>query len=561
MKRTFLYIILLGSALVSACRRDFLAPDFSISTAYSQETVFSTSLEAQKVLNNCYSYMMPFSAYRMRYGLAPARTGSALPASYTDEAANGTTTAQSWSVTNGSFNQFFNPDNMWETCYQGIRRCNMFLENIDRVKDGDPPIVDRWKYEARFLRAFYYFELFRRYGGVPLVKKTLSVDGVLNNDLSQYYLPRNTVAEVVDYISKELDTAATGLPAIYASADMGRITRQTALGYKGRLLLYYASELHNPGNADPGRWRIAADACRTAIDTAEKSGTHKLHTNYQRMFLNDSRSNKEVLLFIYESIGSAYDLREGHPSAGRYGGTNPTLNLVDKYEMKANGKPITDPTSGYNPNKPFEGRDPRLTMSVVQPLESWFGVAFRPWFGPGGLDGRSVYGAKPNDGSWTSMLVKKFVDVGEGTNRNWALMRLAELYLNYAEAENEASGPVADVHKYVNLVRGREGVKMPALPAGISKDSMRARIRNERSVELAFEEHRGFDARRWKIAEATFGGATWGWRTFFNPQTNELTYTRYNFQNRIYKKHWDLYPIPQNEIEKSKGSLVQNPGY
>ncbi len=560
MKKLTLYILLLGGLFTGACRRDFLAPDFSISTSYTEELVFTSAVEAQKVLNNCYAYLQPFSAYRMRYGLAPARSGSALPASYTDEAANGTTTAQSWSVTNGSFNQFFNPDNMWETCYQGIRRCNMFLENIDRVQDGDPPIVARWKHEVRFLRAFYYFELFRRYGGVPLVKKALSVQGVLNNDLSEYYIPRATVDEVVDFISKELDTAAVGLPTVYGSGDLGRITKQTALGYKGRLLLYYASELHNPGNANPQRWRAAADACRTAIDTAEGTGGHKLHTNYQRMFLNDSRTNKETLLFIYESIGSAYDLREGHPSAGRYGGTNPTLNLVDKYEMK-NGKSISDPTSGYDPQQPFKDRDPRLGMSVVQPLESWFGVQFRPWYGPGGLDGRSVYGAKPNDGSWTSMLVKKFVDVGEGANRNWTLMRLGELYLNYAEAENEAAGPVAAVYKYMNLIRARTGVAMPALPAGISKDSMRTRIRNERSVELAFEEHRGFDARRWKIAEQTFGGATWGWRTFYNAQTGALSYTRYNFQNRIYKKHWNLYPIPQTEIERSKGSLVQNPGY
>jgi hypothetical protein len=160
------------------------------------------------------------------------------------------------------------------------------------------------------------------------------------------------------------------------------------------------------------------------------------------------------------------------------------------------------------------------------------------------------------------MVFKKFMDPGAAANRNWPLIRLAELYLNYAEALTEANTTTqAAAFAAVNTVRARVGVAMPAIANTISKDSLVKRIRNERGVELAFEEHRNFDARRWRTAAKDFSGNMWGFRVLYDDATKKYSFPRYAFQVRKYLPHWDLYPIPQTEIDKSKGKLVQNPGY
>lgn len=555
--KTRLIILGLLLSLLVSCKRDFLASDFAVSTAYSQTIVFSTWLEAQKVLTHCYSFLPNYSGLSFRTGAA--RSGTAHPASYTDEATNSFLKALSWNVTGGNFSSQFNPDDIWSVSYQAIRRCNVFLENIDKVTDIDPATILRSKNEVRMLRAFYYFELFKRYGGVPLLKNSLDVGGILTGNLDVYNIPRSTTQATVDFIISDLDSAIKYLPAVQPTADLGRATKLAAMGYKGRLLLYYASPLHNTSN-DLSRWQAASVASKLAIDSAIAKGA-VLNSSYINLFTSNSRTSKEIIWLVCQNLGgsgNSYDLYERPVTAGGACGTNPTVNHIDKYEM-INGMPISDPS--YNPNNPFANRDPRLGFSVVKPGEVWFGKPFAPWWGPGGTDGRSQFAEKPADGSWTGMILKKFVDQGQAANRNWPLMRLAELYLNYAEALNEFSGPQADAFTFLNKNRLRTGVAMPLIPNTLSKDSLRKRIRNERAVELAFEEHRNFDARRWKTAKDEFGGVTWGFRVSFDPVANTFSYPKYSFQNRVYKSHWDFYPIPQGEIDKSKGILLQNPGY
>lgn len=554
---SMMMMIILGTS----CKKDFLASDFSVSSSYTQATVFSTWAEAEKVLGNAYYHLGYFSAFNMRTSTAPYRGGgTSYLAAYCDEATNSFIWTGSWNVTNGTFNQYYNPDDCWSICYQAIRRCNMFLENIDKVTDIDAATILKAKMEARGLRAFFYFELFKRYGGVPLVKNVMSTSGVLTGNLDEYNLPRTTSAETFKYIKDELDTVTNlaPVPTPTATATVGRMNRAVSAALRGRLLLYYASPLHNP-TKDNARWQDAAVATKQALDTALKYGS-VLATNYQTLFTTASRTATEIIFFVFQNCGCSLNTYENMPQLN-YGGTNPTLNHIDKYEM-INGKPISDPTSGYSTADPYLNRDPRLGLSVVKPGETFINTVYSPWWGPGGFDSRSTWSRKQSDGSWTGMVIKKFIDPANGSNRNWPLIRLAELYLNYAEALTEANTTTqAAAFAAVNTVRARTGVAMPAIPATISRDSLITRIRNERAVELAFEEHRNFDARRWRTAAKDFSGDTWGFRVLIDPATKTLSYPRYVFQVRKYLPHWDLYPIPQSEIDKSKGVLVQNPGY
>lgn len=554
------FIGLMGIILLNAsCTKDFLAPDFSVSSAFTQDAVFKTWVEAEKVLGAAYGYLQNYSGFNMRVG--SNRSGTSYLAAYTDEATNSFIWTGSWNVTNGTFNQYYNPDDVWNVSYQGIRRCNMYLENIDKVTDIDAATILRTKMEARGLRAFYYFELFKRYGGVPLVTNVMSTAGVLSGNTDDYNQPRKTVDETVQFIKNELDTVTKYLPppTPASAASVGRMNRAISVALKGRLMLYYASPLHNPAKLT-ARWQDAALANKQAIDTATKYGA-ALFNNYQTLFTSASRSASEIIWFVFQNCGCSLDTYEGMPSLA-YGGTNPTLNHIDKYEMRTTGKAIYDAGSGYDPTNPYLNRDPRLGLSVIQAGELFRGFNYAPWWGPGGADSRSTYSKKISDGSWTGMVFKKFMDPGAAANRNWPLIRLAELYLNYAEALTEGNPTTqAAAFAAVNTVRARAGVAMPAIAISISKDSLVKRIRNERDVELAFEEHRNFDARRWKTAAKDFAGNMWGFRVLYDDTTKKYSFPRYAFQVRKYLPHWDLYPIPQAEIDKSKGKLVQNPGY
>lgn len=195
--------------------------------------------------------------------------------------------------------------------------------------------------------------------------------------------------------------------------------------------------------------------------------------------------------------------RNGPNGYGGWGGNAPTQNLVDTYEMM-DGQPITNPGSGYNPQNPYANRDPRLAATVLYNGAPYRGRAVET-FRPGGLD--SPDGPESFNTSPTGYYLRKFInearDLGASSSSQapWIYFRLGEVLLNYAEAQNEAAGPDASVYRAINQVRAR--VSMPALPTVLTQAQMRERIRRERQVELAYEEHRYYDVRRWKIANTT----------------------------------------------------------
>jgi hypothetical protein len=227
--------------------------------------------------------------------------------------------------------------------------------------------------------------------------------------------------------------------------------------------------------------------------------------------------------------------------------------------MRTSGKPITDPTSGYDPNNPYNNRDPRLDLFIIRNNSTFKGRAVETFEG-----GRDNLPTNLNS-TKTGYYMQKFTiqtafwGVGAAINvrRPWVIFRYAEVLLNYAEALNEAQGPVADVYSSVNQIRARVG--MPALPAGLSKDQMRERIQRERQVELCFEDHRFYDVRRWKLGEQLFNRTVSGMK--ITKTGTAFTYTRFSVENRIFNEKMYRFPIPQAELNRAPKNLKQNAGW
>ncbi|MFD0794489.1 RagB/SusD family nutrient uptake outer membrane protein [Mucilaginibacter litoreus] len=530
----------------------------------------------------------------------------------------------------GSWSTNDNPLGNWSGKYQDIRRANIFIERIDNV----PIPLDResyyaiwkprYKAEARFLRAQFYFELFKRYGAVPLLTSAKDVDP---DNLEDTQVARNSVDEVVNFITSECDAAADVLPLTQDGPQTGRITKGAALALKARTLLYAASPLFNgnplysgiknkDGKAlfntsyDKEKWKRAADAAKEVIDL----GIYSLYNpfpdnpvqNYAAQFY--TRDYTETIL--PRIMGNSTDidgnyLPNGSPFKGN-GKLTPLQQLVNAYEMK-NGYPIDVQGSGYrtdgfwsgelwdglkfqnvsNISNMYKDRDPRFYASIFFQYDVWrFDATKRPvrlaWFGAGNgvTDGWAT--GKPGTNPW-GYNVRKFLspsydrNAGSGTGtRNFPIFRLAEIYLNYAEAMNEyQDAPNQAVYQYLNMVRGR--VSMPALPIlpdDNTKEGMRKRIQNERRVELAFESHRFWDVRRWLIAKTVDSGPALGLNarpsaaelqaTGLNESSEEagvaVFYKTVTLQNRIFTDKHYLMPIPQTEIDKDP-NLVQNYGW
>ncbi len=504
----------------------------------------------------------------------------AMAASATDEAEHTLETSDVQKLNNGSWNSVDNPAAVWAGFYRGIRKANQFLMATDSIDlnqyklDPTPSAqtvyqtrlaeIKRWKYEARFLRAYFYFELVKRYGGVPIISQIFSVEDNFDN------VTRNTLAECLQFITAECDSAARNLPVVYAvpATDLGRATRGAALALKSRALLYAASDLFNTptwaaGYANPqlisltgdrqARWKAAADAAKAVIDLA---GTgYALHNNYRNLFITNSYTLPEVIFTRRNGAANTFEVAN-YPIGYDLGnsGTTPSQNLVDAYEM-TNGTKF-DWKNPVHAAAPYANRDPRLGLNIILNSTTYKGRPVESWIG--GRDGRGIVNATK-----TGYYLKKYVNenlnllLNNTSVQSWNLFRLAEIYLNYAEALNEASPGHADVKTYVDRVRTRAGVAMPVLPAGLSQTEMRERIRNERRVELAFEDHRGWDVRRWMQGPQYLGAPLMG-VDIAKKADGTFEYKPVTVEARVFEPKMYLFPIPQGELNASKG-LVQNP--
>jgi hypothetical protein len=457
---------------------------------------------------------------------------------------------------NGSISATYNPIDIWSGKYQHIRQVNRLIAKIDQVPVSDDPAQiagrSRMKGEGFFLRAFFYFQLFQRYGGVPIIDRVLTIDDKLN-------LPRNAADEVVAFIVKDCDSAANYLATSWPAVDLGRATKGAALLLKARTLLYAASLLHNPENKTE-KWIAAAAAAKVVMDMDD---VYKLDDNYKTLF--HTRTSKEIIFQstinqVWQVVSNDWVRHTEPPSrGGGWGNLQPLQNIVDDYEM-ANGKYITDPTSGYDPNNPYVGRDPRFHQSIIYNGRTWLGVSINTYVGAG-ADGLNNSTAATQTGYYVAKNLDEnatLISSYKPGSHYWIFMRYTEAFLDYAEAQNEAVGPDQSVYDAINLIRDRTNVKMPPLPVGLSKDEMRERIRHERRIELAFEAHRFWDVRRWRIGGQAASTDAYGMKITKTGTT--FKYEKFLLEKRVYKPAFDLFPIPQSEREKQP-ALSQNTGY
>lgn len=545
----------LSACLLTSCKKDFL--DRQISTELTESEVFSSYARTRDFLIGTYAYL-PDGFGRIGNAMLDAGTDDA---EYTAEGND----IQRYNT--GSWNPYANPDDNWNRAYTAIRRTNLFLEqsgnvNLDNYKlNPDASAqqtyhnmmadLERWRYEARFLRAYFYFELVKRYGGVPLITRTLDI----NEDLD---MPRTAYDDCIRFIADECDSAAAHLLPKAPDVDLGRVTKGAALALKSRALLYWASPLNNPGQL-PARWELAARAAYDVLDL----NIYQLENDYRALFRSFTSSE---IIFSHRYAASNTFERANYPIGydGGQSGTTPTQNLVDAYEM-TDGSPF----SWSNPTHaaaPYDNRDPRLGMTVIVNNTQWKGRVVEAW--TGGKDGKGLDRA-----SKTGYYLKKHVDenldllLDRTSVHTWILFRLGEIYLNYAEAMNEAYGPDADPEGYgltataaLNKVRERASVHMPALLAGQwQQDTFREKLRNERRVEMAFEEHRFWDVRRWKLGTQLFNAPVYG-VNITRAQAGTFTYAPFVLESRVFLPHMHWYPVPQAEKIKSP-SLEQTPGW
>jgi hypothetical protein len=403
----------------------------------------------------------------------------------------------------------------------------------------DEALKTSMKAEARFLRAYKYFIMSQLYGDVPLITSNISTEEA--NKVN-----RNSKDEVTKFVLDELGAIAADLPDSYSGTDVGRITKGAAWALKSR------AELFNQKYDD------CIVSCNNII------GKYSLFPSYTDLFRIQNEHNSEIILDV-EYI--ANDVPLGNlgvmvtESSGGWWSVDPTQKLVDAYEM-SNGKTITDPSSGYNPDDPYKNRDPRLQATIIAPGSLYEGKYFDP-LNPSSIDYYAVY-------SYTGYAPRKYTsnlsDIPDMWNcgLNIPVIRYAEVLLTYAEAKIELNQIDNSVYDAIDAVRQRAGMPVTDKTVYNSQATLRELVRRERRVELAIEGLRWFDVQRWKIGNEVMTGPVYGSRLgTVDPNTGALTLTadRILSEQRTFDENKNyLWPIPQHEIDINK-NLGQNKNY
>ena len=513
---------------------------------------------------------MVFDVYAQVYNDEFGSNSAYFLAGATDEAQYALETGAVNNYVNGGWSAANPYSRTWTKCYTAIADVCMYLEKLDQADITEwqyNPNYENWvqqmelfPYELRFLRAYFYFELLRTYGDVPLVTTTLT-NAQANN------ISRTSADEIVKFIVEELDAVAPYLPVSYlteVNSEIGRATRVAAYALKARTLLYAASPLFNPSN-DKAKWAKAAEACKFVLDNAADWGL-KL-SKYGSLWGHDAFFNAEIIFGLGRGESNSFEMAN-YPVGVENGssGNCPTQSLIDQYEYQDGGQTFGQRYPGSIDLKsvdPYEGLDPRFALTVVKNGDEW------PTNGSqkkaietfqGGFNALPKYGATP-----TGYYLRKYVDGAcvttadnQTTRRHtWILMRLGEFYLDYAEAVFYATGSANNgaygmtANEAVNVLRSRSDINMPEFTE--DGDAWVARYERERAVELAFENHRFWDVRRWKkgaqyfktVQVASIGS---------NLVLNRSTVTRQ------WDEKYNFYPIPQSELKKNP-NLTQNAGW
>ena len=485
-------------------------------------------------------------------------------------------------------------DQWFPDYYVNIRRALLVTRNVSRTPGMDPSYVKQIEAEGRLIAAINYYHMFINYGSVPFVGRALSVNEEINT-------PRPPLSVYMDSLLVMLNQCVADLPATIPPLERaGRMTKAAALSMIARTYWYAASPLFNAstpgypypdsdpskaehdlmicfGKEDPDLWVKAAEACKAAIDQAHNEGWSLLETgdygddfnnDYYNIFNGYQRGRPELIIgshwqgTYYIGTGDVF-ANFFRPNQWQKGVI--THNLVQMYDMKASGLPQTDPASGYNPERPYDGLDTRFYETCVWHSSRYSGTQYL-------FDSESSYWIN-NSGRSTGYLMKKFHprNANEQSIWQWPYLRLADLYLMYAECLNEAYGPGnSEIYEYIGKIRQRAGVAN--IPQISDKIEMRERILKERAVELSLEGSRYYDLRRWK-REDIFRTTIWGVKIIDENRNGsgdlgdgKLTLEPFDYpqttlgMQRHFYKHWYYFPFPRAEVMKGYG-LVQNPGW
>jgi hypothetical protein len=548
------------AVVLTGCEKNFL--DTKIDTQATEEVLNTNYVTLQLLANAAY--------VNVRYEFGAIDDNLFAPVS--DEAVQTNAFAQVRLFNNGSWNAYNNPDNYYSSYYAGIRAANYFIEqsgnyrsflalNRDTVSasgkisyTNDTLNMGWFVAEAHILRAYYYFELSKRYGGVPLVTQTLAATTEATN------IPRASYDEIINFIVSEVDAYKNSLQPNWKTSSFtsndGRLNRGAALALKARALLFAASPLHNANN-DVSKWQKAAAALNDVIVFGQGAGAYSLHSDYRNYFLQNNTITSNETIWALRFTASNLPERSNYPigTAGGNTGITPTHNLVEEYEYKGTPDPVN----------PYANRDPRLGFSIVTNNSTWNARTIDE--SPGGVDDM-----KKANTSRTGYYLKKFLNDGlnlmqGGTQvHHWPVFRYGEVLLEYAEAMNEAygadnnNGYLYTARQALNMVRNRTGVAMPAvMVAGVT--AFRQAIKHERRIELAFENYRYWDLLRWKDAAVVMNQPVTGVSVAKNG-SGQFVYTPFTVENRVFdagKMYY--YPFPQWEVTKSNGVLEQNAGW
>lgn len=539
--------------------------DYNETTVIGEEWVYENPKDGVKrMVSDVYAQM--FNEFDMNYG-------GAIKASATDEADFSNSLSDIHKFYNGGWSAANPFPDTWQRSYRAIAEVHTYLEKISKINledykyDGDYQNLvlqfGYYPYELRFLRAYYYFELAKTYGDVPLVLKTLS-NAEANN------VTRTPVQEVFKFIVDECDEIAEYLPISYRNepgSEIGRATRPACMALKARTLLYAASPLFNTDN-NQERWHEAAKACKELIDRATEWGINL--STYSTLWGHDANMNTELILGVKREESNTFEMAN-YPVGVENGnsGNCPTQSLVDAYEYKDNGETFAKRHPGtinVTDESPYDGLDPRFALTIVKNGDTWPSNGVQAITIESYNDGFN--GAPKYNATTTGYYLRKYVDGNCVTTYNnasmrrhtWIVFRLAEVYLNYAEAmfnyyqDAETQGDLGmSANEAINVLRNRPDIQMPNFSGS---DGFIERYRRERMVELAFEDHRFWDVRRWKIGASVFASVQ---GADLNLENGDIILSRKTIE-RSWDDKYNLFPIPQSEIQKNP-KLTQNPGW
>lgn len=552
MKTKYIFSGLLALTLVSSCSEKM---DYKEYNVYDKAYVDKMFSRVGGLMTNIYNDIdYDFGNYSG--AMASSATDESVyshPGNAVEDFYNG-----AWGPTNAK-------ERVWNSAWDGISYCNLVLDEFsnctfpeyteDEHYRQEMYLYHNYRWEARWARAFFYFELVKRYGSVPLKTKHMTA-----NEANS--LPQVSADSIFQFIDTECDTIEDSIivnygdlgDKAYYKGQTGRANKLAAMALRARAALYWASPLFNP-KGDKSRWLKAAQLSNAVIAEARQEGMGLL-PDYSKLFNKDSYKDgiKEIIFSRRVAASNAfekYNYPIGMENAG--GGNCPTQNLVDAYEM-TNGKAINETGSGYDPQDPYKNRDARLAMTVAVNGEQWPNAAALETF-EGGANSSSVTYGTP-----TGYYLKKYINQGTiiaktGSNsfaHAWVVFRLAEFYLDYAEAalNYTGSGYVAPeglpmtAAQAIDVVRTR--AKQPNMATGLDFEAFKKKYENERFVELAFEGHRFFDLRRWKEAPEYL--KTIRGMKITRQDDGTMKYEEQTIDTRTWNDKWYLFPLPQKDV-------------